>query len=86
MKKRYDLKYEGGKCPIGYEYVAGFKRNGHEVRAFCRKISKYRFSDPLSRDEKARERAERESHNRIVRMVNTSGDEYEMYNMEEEEL
>lgn len=68
MKKEYDLRYEGGRCQIGYEFVEGFERNGKSVRSFCRKIPKYRFSDPLSREDKVEERERRNSHNRAVKI------------------
>ena len=39
MKKIYDLRYEGGRCPLGYEYIEGYSRDGITVHGYCRKIS-----------------------------------------------
>ena len=39
MRKHYDLRYEGGRCPLGWEYVEGYSRDGITVHGYCRKIS-----------------------------------------------
>ena len=39
MRKRYDLLYEGEKCPLGWEYVEGYSRDGITVHGYCRKIN-----------------------------------------------
>ena len=40
--KKYDLNYEGGKCPMGQEYVAGYRRkDGVFVNAHCRKLKRH---------------------------------------------
>jgi hypothetical protein len=39
MRKRYDIRYEGGKCPLGYEYIEGYSRDGIHVHGYCRKIN-----------------------------------------------
>ena len=40
MKKVYDLRYQGGKCPLGFEYVPAYLRqDGVYVQAYCRKIN-----------------------------------------------
>ncbi len=56
MKIRYNLNYENGKCPMGYEYVSGYMIAGREITPYCRKIRKYWFSDPVSMHEKSEER------------------------------
>lgn len=38
MRKRYDIRYEGGKCPLGYEYIEGYSRDGIHVHGYCRKV------------------------------------------------
>ena len=38
MKKVYDIRYQGGKCPLGYEYIEGYSRDGIHVHGYCRKI------------------------------------------------
>ena len=44
MRKVYDLRYEGGKCPLGWEYVEGYSRDGITVHGYCRKISSRKAS------------------------------------------
>ena len=39
MRKIYNLRYEGGRCPLGWEYVEGYSRDGITVRGYCRKIN-----------------------------------------------
>ncbi len=40
--KKYDVNYEGGKCPMGYEYVSEYHtRSGKFVDAHCRKLRKH---------------------------------------------
>ncbi|MCL4314407.1 MAG: hypothetical protein M1454_01580 [Candidatus Thermoplasmatota archaeon] len=39
MRKVYDIRYQGGKCPLGYEYVEPYSRDGIYVRGYCRKIN-----------------------------------------------
>ena len=40
MKKVYDLRYQGGKCPLGYEYVPSHTRHdGVYVHGYCRKLN-----------------------------------------------
>lgn len=38
MRKVYNMAYEGGKCPLGYEYIEGYSRDGIRVHGYCRKI------------------------------------------------
>jgi hypothetical protein len=50
-KAKYDLNYMGGKCPYGFEWVDGYWKNndtfhGTWIKGYCRKIKKYRFSEP----------------------------------------
>lgn len=44
--KQYDLRYEEGKCAMGYEWVPGHFSRGVEVQGFCRKIPEHRFFNP----------------------------------------
>lgn len=38
---RYDLQYEGGKCPLGHEYVSGYTDStGKWHDAYCRKLGR----------------------------------------------
>ena len=39
MRKVYDIRYQGGKCPLGYEYVEPYSRDGIHVHGYCRKIN-----------------------------------------------
>ena len=40
MKKVYDIRYEGGKCPLGFEYVPPTMRHdGVYVHGYCRKLN-----------------------------------------------
>ena len=40
MKKVYDIRYQGGKCPLGYEYVPSHMRHdGVYVHGYCRKLN-----------------------------------------------
>lgn len=40
MRKVYDIRYQGGKCPLGYEYVPAHVRDdGVYVQGYCRKIN-----------------------------------------------
>ena len=54
--KKYSKDYEQGRCPMGYEYVAGYYSQGVWHDSYCRKIRKVRF-DPETR-QKEKERAE----------------------------
>ncbi|MGP6207691.1 hypothetical protein ACNF42_06675 [Cuniculiplasma sp. SKW3] len=40
--KKYSMEYEGGKCPVGYEYVHGYldQKTGKWVDSYCRKIKR----------------------------------------------
>ena len=56
--KKYDLQYEGGKCPMGYEYVEGYTNfSGRWVEGYCRKLPKHQ-----PRIERNRERAQDERY------------------------
>ena len=38
MRKVYDLRYQGGKCPLGWEYIEGYSRDVIHVHGYCRKV------------------------------------------------
>jgi hypothetical protein len=41
MKKYFDLNYERGRCPYGYEFVAGYANiDGSTVNSYCRRIKR----------------------------------------------
>ena len=42
MRKIYNMAYEGGKCPLGWEYIEGYSRDGIWVHGYCRKINSRR--------------------------------------------
>lgn len=44
--KQYDIRYEEGRCEMGYEWVPGHISRGVQVQGFCRKIPDYRFYNP----------------------------------------
>ena len=56
--KRYSKEYEQGRCPYGYEFVAGYSSHGVWHDSYCRKIRKLRY-DPETR-QKEKERQEEE--------------------------
>jgi hypothetical protein len=59
MRKRYDLRYENGRCPFGYEYVEGYSRDGITVHGYCRKINSMKARGEAQHYEKLdNERAE----------------------------
>ena len=58
--KKYSMNYEGGKCPLGYEFVNSYTQNGRFIDSYCRKIPKHRW-DPESRQRKIRALKENQS-------------------------
>ena len=72
LKRGYDLNYQNGFCPYGYEYVNGYTNTstGESVQAYCRKLKKYRFSDPYDREKKAEQRERAKSHDRAIDIYN----------------
>lgn len=39
---KYDIRYEGGRCPPGYEHVDGYTNfRGIWTDAYCRKLPKH---------------------------------------------
>ena len=66
--KKYNLDYQGGKCPLGYEFVGAYSRGNVHVPSFCRKMPVYRFKkDPETRLRESEERQSRESWDNAVR-------------------
>lgn len=66
--KRYSMSYENGKCPRGYEFVAGYTSQGVWHDSYCRKIKKVRVDPETMQREK--ERAEEQAiHARIFSQV-----------------
>lgn len=58
--KRYSPNYEGGKCPIGFEFVKGYWDNNriwHD--SYCRKIRKLRVDPETKANEKERREFEK---------------------------
>ena len=52
-KKIYNLNYENGRCPLGYEYVESHYSAGTHVRAYCRKFRNRKYEkidDGIARD------------------------------------
>ena len=72
---KYSIDYEGGKCPVGYEYVHGFfnieTRKWHD--AYCRKIKKQRNSNNSM--EKRKEKQEREIRNQTIKSLSQNREE-----------
>ena len=72
---KYSLDYEGGKCPVGFEYVHGFfnveTRKWHD--AYCRKIKKQRTSNNLL--EKRKEKEERKIRNETIKSLSQNREE-----------
>lgn len=52
IRKRYNLAYENGKCPMGFEYVDAYydSINRRHVQSYCRKIKKFRI-DPTEKEQ-----------------------------------
>lgn len=72
---KYSINYEGGKCPVGYEYVNGFfdvaTRKWHD--AYCRKIKKQRTG--INSMEKRKEREERKIRNETIKALSQNREE-----------
>lgn len=67
--KKYSESYEGGRCPLGYEFVNGYTDNSRVWHnSYCRKIRKFR-NDPEERIRKQEQIEERKSHDRAVKAV-----------------
>ena len=59
--RKYDKGYEDGKCPYGFEYVAGYN-DSHMVwhESYCRKVKKVKISDEervINREKKEEQEA-----------------------------
>ena len=69
-RKGYDLNYQGGFCPYGYEYVNGYinTATGENVQAYSRRLKKYRFNDPYAKEKKAEQREQAKSHDRAIKI------------------
>lgn len=59
--KKYSMNYEGGKCPLGYEYVSAHKQRDKWIDSYCRKLTTHRFINPDLKDQKTREKINAES-------------------------
>ena len=57
--KNYDIRYEEGKCEMGYEFVPSHFSLGTMVEGYCRKIPEHRFYDP---DKRMRRQEAKELH------------------------
>jgi hypothetical protein len=66
--KKYSPNYEGGKCPVGFEYVNGYMEKGVWVDSYCRKIKRYR-TDPYEKEKQKDKEEEDKIHHRIYRRV-----------------
>lgn len=66
--KKYSPNYEGGKCPVGFEYVNGYMEKGVWVDSYCRKIKKYR-TDPYEKKKQRDREEEEKSYNRIYNQL-----------------
>ncbi|OWP57378.1 MAG: hypothetical protein B2I17_01710 [Thermoplasmatales archaeon B_DKE] len=74
MFKKFDLNYEGGKCPYGYEFVNSHKQGNTTIDSYCRKIPKKRFSfsDPDAKVQKRKEQKIQESRETAEKIYWTS--------------
>ena len=66
--KKYSINYEGGKCPLGYVYVEGHMSRNIWIDPFCRKLPKYRFSDPDTKEREQKAKMEAESMERAKKI------------------
>ena len=70
--KKYSPNYEGGRCPVGYEYVNGYYEKGVWVDSYCRKIKRYR-TDPYEKEKQREREEEQKSYDRVYnQMMNES--------------
>lgn len=66
--KRYSKDYEQGRCPLGYEYVAGYYSQGTWHESYCRKLRKLR-TDPEEKQKQKERNEEQEIRGRIYKQL-----------------
>ena len=66
--KKYSANYEGGRCPLGYEFVHGYTDKGIWHDSYCRKIRKVRV-DPETRQKEKEREEEQEIRGRIYNQL-----------------
>lgn len=51
--KKYRMDYEEGRCPVGFEYIAGYMTlEGKWVDSYCRKLPRRKGYDPAEESER----------------------------------
>jgi len=60
--KKYDKDYEGGRCPMGFEYIEADCQGNQWINGYCRKLPKHRFGgNHDQKQEKLKEQKKQES-------------------------